>query len=86
MLDYLPDMDEMGYQEVKVVQDDDGHNYVIPAESEADFSNWLEMDDWYQDQEAEENRRRFEDYFEEYRTGGAVDTKLYAKVGYEKEF
>lgn len=87
MLEYLPSIEDLGYQEVKVVQDDDGHNYIIPAESYADFSKWMEMDAYYQDEEAEENRQKLQDFFEDYQTGGDIhQVKLYAKIGYEKEF
>ena len=71
--------------EVKVVQDDDGHNYVIPAVSYEKFSNWLEMDPWYQDEEKEEIRVKLDKYFENYRTGGDISVRLFAKIGYELE-
>ena len=78
--------EDLGYQEVKVVQDDDGHNYVIPVEDYKNFSNWLEMDAYYQDKEKEETRVALDKHFEIYRTGGDLDLPLYAKIGYEKDF
>ena len=78
--------EDLGLIEVKVVQDDDGHNYIIPAEDYQKFSDWMEMDPWYQDEEKEENRSRLDTYFETYRTGGDIhQVTLYAKVGYELE-
>lgn len=71
--------------EVKVVQDDDGHNYIIPASLYDQFSDWMEMDPWYQDEEKEENRVKLDRLFEDYRTSGDLPTKLFAQVGYEKE-
>ena len=71
--------------EVKLVKDDDGHNYVIPTEFEQKFEEWQEMDSWYQDEEKEENRIALEVLFEQFRTGGAITTKLYTKVQYEQE-
>ena len=35
----------MGYTEVKIVQDNDGHNYVIPVTRWEEFNKMLEEDD-----------------------------------------
>ena len=85
MLKYLPSIEDLGYQEVKLVQDEDSHNYLIPAEFEKDFEKWQEMDTWYQDEEKEETRTFLEKLFEGYRTSGGVTTKLFAKEGYQQE-
>ena len=50
----------MGYTEVKIVQDNDGHNYVIPVTRWEEFHKMLE----------EENDEAFNQEFEKYSIGG----------------
>ena len=50
----------MGYTEVKIVQDNDGHNYVIPVTRWEEFHKMLE----------EDNDETFNQEFEKYSIGG----------------
>lgn len=73
------------YEEVKVVQDSDSHNYVIPRVLYEKFS---ELDEKLHsveedDEEYDAIMRDFEDTFNEYRTGGDINVQLYAIVGYQ---
>lgn len=71
------------YREVKVVQDDDGHNYVIPAEL---YERWSKLaEDSYSPQNDINAFEEFEREFAHFRTGGDLNLTLYAKVDYEKD-
>lgn len=64
--------------QVVIKSDDDGHEYVIPAEKAELFDKLLELgeEDYYE---------AFSDEFDHYRAGGAIDIPLFAKVGYQAD-
>jgi len=67
-----------GLIQVVIKSDDDGHEYVIPAEKEPWFDKLLaigDLDDW----------QDFNKEFGDYRAGGAIDIPLFAKVGYQAD-
>ena len=66
------------YIQVVIKSDDDGHDFIIPAEEEARFDELLELGE-------QDGYEAFSDAFEGYATGGAITTALFAKAGYEKE-
>lgn len=64
--------------QVVIMSDDDGHEFVIPADKQALFNDLLDQgedDDW----------EAFNNAFGDYRAGGAIDIPLFAKVGYEAD-
>ena len=64
--------------QVVIKSDDDGHEFVIPANKEERFDELLE-------QGAGDDYEAFNDEFSQYGAGGAISIPLFAKVGYEAE-
>ena len=67
-----------GLIQIVIKSDDDGHEYVIPADKADRFDELLEQGE-------EDGYEAFSKEFEDYRAGGAIDIPLFAKVGYEAE-